>query len=168
MTQELRERLAAESRRIEEDSDHSARSHYNAADRWGHYHLWIGLPATILAAVAGGAAFNNCQIIAVALSIIVTALTTVLTFLKPSERAEIHKSAADQFLGLRNKSRLFREVELSDATDMESVKAKLLELAAVRDELNRSSPGIPREDYEKAKRDIDSGSSQYRVDMEGK
>lgn len=98
------------------------------------------------------------------LALLSAALTTVLTFLKPSERAEMHKSVGGQFHALRNQTRIFREIELSDGLDAATAKKRLLDLARLRDELNVASPGIPRGDYEKAKRDIDSGRSRYQVD----
>lgn len=163
---DLTSNLIAEARRIEEDTEHSAKGHYNAGDRWGHYHLYLGLPAALIAAVAGAAAFKNHPELAGSLALLSTALTTVLTFLKPSERAEMHKAAAGQYHALRNQTRLFREIELADGLAADAAKARLFELAKMRDELNSTSPGIPRPDYEKGKQDIDTGRSAYRVDGE--
>ena len=88
----------------------------------------------------------------------------MLTFLKPSERAEMHKSVGGQFHSLRNQTRIFREIELTDGLDAATAKKRLFDLARLRDELNMASPGIRACDYEKAKRDIDSGRSRYQVD----
>lgn len=159
-------KLSAEAHCIEEDTEHSAKGHYNAADRWGWYHLAIGLPAAVLAAIAGGSAFADLPEVAGSLAILSTAMTTVLTFLKPSEHAENHKAVAGQYLALRNQTRLFRELDLEATSDPDSVKKRLVELASTRDDLNQASPGISRKDYEKAKADIDQGYSQYRVDKE--
>lgn len=161
-------KLIAEARRIEEDAEHSAKGHYNAGDRWGRYHLCLGLPAALLSAIAGAAAFKNCPELAGGLALFVTALTTVLTFLKPSEHAEMHKAAAGQYHALRNQTRIFREIELADGLDTFAAKIRLLEFARLRDELNSSSPNVPRCDYEKAKIDIDHGRSRYQVDEESK
>lgn len=161
---DLIQKLIAECHRIEEDTEHSSKGHYNAGDRWGRYHLFLGLPAAIVAALAGAAAFKDCPDLAGSLALLSTALTTVLTFLKPSERAEMHKSVGGQFHALRNQTRIFREIELTDGLDEPTAKKRLLDLARLRDELNMASPGIPRGDYEKAKRDIDSGRSRYQVD----
>lgn len=163
---DLLTKLSAEAHRIEEDSEHSAKGHFNAAERWGRYHLAIGLPAAILAAIAGGTAFADLPEVAGSLAILSTAMTTVLTFLKPSEHAENHKAVAGQYLALRNQTRLFRELDLEATSDPDLVKKRLVELASTRDDLNQASPGISRKDYEKAKADIDKGHSQYRVDKE--
>jgi hypothetical protein len=163
----LKPKLVAEAHRVEEDSEHSMKGHYNAAARWGRYHLCIGMPAAILAAIASAAAFKQHSELAGALAIISTALTTVLTFLKPSERAENHKAVAGQYLALRNRTRIFREIELEDGLEMASAKQRLIELASNRDELAQGALGIPRRDYELAKRDIDEGRNRHRID-EGK
>lgn len=164
---DLQTNLIAEARRIEEDSEHSAKGHFNAADRWGRYHLCIGLPAAILAAIAGATAFTTIPEVAGGLAILSTALTTVLTFLKPSEHAENHKSVAGQYLALRNSARIFRDIEMLDQEPTEGAKKRLLALARQRDDLNQSSPAISRKDYELAKKDIDGGRSTYQVDKEG-
>ncbi len=161
---ELVRKLSAEAARIEEDSEHSFKGHYNAAARWARYHLCLGLPSALIAAVAGAAAFKNQPEIAGGLALLSTALTTVLTFLKPSERSELHKTAAGHYHVLRNQARLFREIELANGTSNEEAKARLLDLAKARDDINQSSPAISRCDYELAKKDIDSGRTRYRVD----
>jgi len=161
---ELISKLAAEAQRIEEDTEHSFKGHYNAAARWARYHLWIGLPSALLAAIAGAAAFKDQPELAGALAFLSTALTTVLTFLKPSERAEMHKAVAGQYQALRNQARIFREIGLTDDLAADAAKARLFELAKTRDELNQSSPAIARRDYELAKKDIDGGRARYRVD----
>ncbi|MCZ7559313.1 MAG: SLATT domain-containing protein [Burkholderiaceae bacterium] len=97
-------KLADEASRVEEDTEHSFKGHYNAAGRWGRYHLWIGLPAALLAAIAGATAFRDQPEWAGALALVSTALTTVLTFLKPSERAEMHNA----YFGERDRS--FRSI----------------------------------------------------------
>lgn len=162
----LKLNLIAEARRIEEDAEHSAKGHYNAGNRWSRYHLYIGLPAALISAIAGAAAFKNFPELAGGLALLVTALTTVLTFLKPSEHAEMHKAAAGQYHTLRNQARIFREIELADEMESDAAKMRLLELARTRDELNATSPGVPRCDYDKAKKDIDTGRSRYQVDGE--
>lgn len=161
---ELLIKLATEALRVEEDTEHSAKSHYNAAARWARYHLWLGLPSAVIAALGGAAALNSLPEVAVGLALLSSALTTVLTFLKPSERSEIHKTVAGHYHALRNRIRLFREIDLVDGIDPGSAKERLFALAMERDELNQSSPMPARCDYELAKQDIDAGRSRYRVD----
>lgn len=163
---DLKEELRQEASRIEEDTEYSAKGHYNAAERWSRYHMLIGLPSALVAALAGSAAFNDYSFLAGCLAFISTALVTVLTFLKPSEKAENHKSVAGNYLALRNRTRLFREIELPDCDDQQLMKEQLFEYAKQRNELNSSSPGISKKDYERAKKEIEAGYSTYKVDKE--
>lgn len=161
---DLAVRLAAEAERIEEDSEHSFKGHFNAATRWGRYHLGLGLPSALLAAFASAAAFKDQTETAGILALLSTATTTVLTFLKPSERAEMHRSAGGQYQALRNRARILRQIDLAEPESLEIARGTLAELVTRRDELNQGSPAIPRTDYEVAKRDIDEGRSRYRAD----
>jgi hypothetical protein len=159
-------KLEIEAHRVEEDAEYSAKSHYNAAARWARYHLLLGLPSAVIAALGGAAALNHLPEIAVGLALLSSALTTVLTFLKPSERSEIHKTVAGQYHALRNRVRLLREIEFADGIEASTAKDRLLALASERDELNQSSPMPTRCDYELATKDIDSGRARYRIDKE--
>lgn len=161
---DLNAKLANEARRVEEDAEHSFKGHYNASSRWGRYHAWIGLPAVAFAATAGGAAFSEAPHLAGALAAISSALSTVLTFLKPSERAEMHKAVASQYQSLRNQARIFRDIGLADGMSTNEAKSRLFALVEARDLLNQRAPAIPRQDYELAKRDIDDGRGRYRAD----
>jgi len=163
----LIEKLSEEAQRIEEDTEYTAKSHFNAAARWARYHLWIGLPSAIIAAIAGGSAFRGYPTIAGSLAILSTALITVLTFLKPSERSENHKAVADQCLALRNQSRTFHQIELLECADLGKAKDQLMKLAQRRDALNRSAPAFSPKDYEQAKKEVDEGHTKYRIDGGG-
>lgn len=163
------DKVKAELARIEEDCEHSAKRHFNASSRWGAYHLWIGIPSAIIAAIAGGSAFSNfahSNIIAGVLALLSTALTTVLTFVKPSERSEHHKSTGSQYLSLRNKSRIFREIAIN--FDNNNLLQKIEALSSELNELNNSAMNTTRSDYKKAKEDIDAGRSHYIIDKSAK
>lgn len=45
--------LRHEAERVEEDATYSSKSHFNAEDTWVRRHYWLGIPATVLAAIAG-------------------------------------------------------------------------------------------------------------------
>lgn len=158
------EALKKEAERIDEDCIHSAKSHFNASDIWKRRHYWLGIPAIIMGASAGAAIIKDYQEIAGVLSLGATVLTALLTFLKPTEIASSHKSVADQYLALRNDARIFREVELLEDGDVVALPDKLKSLAERRNELNQSSPDIPRNAFEKARKGIDEGENQYRID----
>ena len=157
----LKQRLIAEARRIEECSACSAKSHYNSADYWGNCHLGIGLPAVVFGSMAAASGFADNAIWASILATMATVFTTVLTFIKPSERAETHKAVASQYHALRNSARLFLEIELEDSADTCEAKKRLMEMAQARDELNQRAPTPSRRHFEKARKDLEGGRHKH-------
>jgi len=158
--------LTRECERIEEDSIHSAKGHFNAGDTWRRRHFWIGIPATVLGAGTGAAIVKGYPELAGMLSLAATILTALVTFLKPSERASAHKTAGDQYLALRNDTRFFREIQLLEPEESCNHSEELKALAQRRNELNQGSPEIPRRAFVKAREGIDEGETQYRTDKE--
>ena len=157
--------LRKEAKRIEEDSIHSAKGHFNAADIWRRRHYSLGIPATILGALAGAAIVKDWPTAAALLSLAATILTALVTFLKPTERASEHKTAGEQYLALKNDARVFREIELL-VQDGESHADKIKALSQRRNELNQGCPEIPRKAFEQARDGIASGEADYKADKE--
>jgi hypothetical protein len=157
--------IQAELQRIEEDCIHSGKAHFNAGDRWARYHYCLGIPSVVLSALAGAAFFKNYGDIAGIMSAIVAILTSLMTFLKPSERAAAHKGSGDQYLTLRNDARVFREIRLAYACDEQAAIAGLDEFTKRRNELNQASAQFSRKDFEIARAGIDQGEAAHRVDQ---
>src|SRR5688500_11948724 len=105
--------IRRELRRLEEDCTFSGKAHFNASRRWSHYHYWLGVPSVVLSAAAGAAFFKDYPEIGGAMASAVAILTALSTFLKPSDRSAAHKTSGDQYLALRNDSRVFREIGMS-------------------------------------------------------
>lgn len=164
MNADPKELLTNESLRIEEDAEHSMKGHYNAADFQNKMHLILGLPAAVFAAVAGGTALGDQAALTSSLAFMTAMLAGAITFLKPSEKAEQHKSSASRYHSLRNNVRRFREIEVPTNQDFGSLKTKLDEFAESLNELNEICPQIPHACSLKAKKDIDAGRANYRVD----
>lgn len=156
--------IQAELQRIEEDCIHSGKAHFNAGARWAKYHYCLGIPSVVLSALAGAAFFKDHGDIAGVMSATVAILTSLMTFLKPSERASAHKGSGDQYLTLRNDARVFREIRLSYACDDQAALAGLDEFTKRRNELNQASAPFSRRDFEIARAGIDQGEAAHRVD----
>ena len=156
--------IQAELQRIEQDCIHSGKAHFNAGDRWARYHYWLGIPSVVLSALAGAAFFKSYGDIAGIMSAIVAILTSLMTFLKPSERAAAHKGSGDQYLTLRNDARVFREIRLAHACDEQAAIAGMDEFTKRRNELNQASAQFSRKDFEIARAGIDQGEAAHRVD----
>ena len=158
--------IVKEVMRIEEDAQHSMKGHYNDADVQSGLNKKFGLPASIILTISGGTALGEQLEIAAVLAFITAILVGAMTFLKPSEKSEQHKSSAARYHSLRNMVRLFRELEVSTNDNVDALKAEIYKYALQLNELNEVCPQISRASYEKAKNDIDEGRAAYRIDEE--
>ncbi len=150
--------------RLEEDALYSARGHFEAARTWGRVHLSIGLPTALLAALAGVSAFNDLPLLAGGTAILVAALSSVSTFLNPSEKAQTHHLAGNKFNAVRSQARFLREVSLRTSASKDDVALTLQALVSTKDALNQDSPIIPRPAFERARKGIEAGEASYAVD----
>lgn len=162
MENSLLEEYRKEALRIEEDSIHSSKGHYNAAARWRHVHLWIGIPNSIIAAIAGITAFNDEPFVAGILAIVVAAISSVNTFLNPSDVTSTHKNCGSEYLALRNRCRIFHSIVLKQAISDPELQSRFEELVSKRDDLNSASPQIPEWAFKKAKIGIDAGQATHK------
>jgi hypothetical protein len=154
-----------EAENVKEDCKYSSKSHFNAADTWMRRNYWIGVPATVLGALAGAAIIKQHQELAGLLSLGATILTGLMTFLKPSDHASTHKKVGDQYLALRNDARLFRDIELLNMTESAAVLEGIQSLTRRRNELNQSSPAIPWSAFKKARKGIEDGEATYKTEL---
>jgi len=162
-----KEEIIKEAKRIEESTLYSSKGHFVAAAWWRKMHFWLGIPATLLAAVAAASAFSQfdgAHIARGCISIVVAALSGLSTFLNPNEKAAAHFSAGNNFDALQTKARIFWTVDCRGSDSDQVLASRLKDLANERSELNRKSPQIPRLAYLSAKRSIESGEAEYQVD----
>jgi hypothetical protein len=156
--------MRREAERIEEDATYSSKSHFNAEGIWERRHYWLGVPATALAAITGATLIKSLPELASACALSASLLTGLMTFLKPNERAAMHRAAAGQFLALRNDARFFREIELQQADRLDELPEKLKVLSSARNQLNEKSPSIPRRSFIAARKGIEEGEATHKVD----
>ena len=156
--------LRREAERLEEDATYSSKGHFNAEDTWVRRNYWLGVPATLLGAVAGATLIKSQPEWATAFTLLASLLTGLMTFLKPNERAAMHRAAAGQFLALRNDARFFREIELLQSDRLDELLERLKTLSAMRNELNLKSPSIPRRAFVAARKGIEEGEASHKVD----
>jgi hypothetical protein len=165
---DLKPRIVDEAKRIEEDSVYSAKGHFEAARKWRRVHRCLGLPAVVLAALSGVSAltqFEGHEIITAFMAILVTALTAVITFLNPNEKACSHQDAGNRYNALKNSVRIFREIDIENTGSIDDLTKELKKFSKVRNELNQNTLQIPRDAFERAKRGIERGEVDYKVDQ---
>lgn len=167
-----KESLMREARRVEEDGLHSSKGHYAAAERWRNVHLLVGVPTAALTAIAGLVIVGGPEDawgvpldMAFGLVAIVGAISTaVMTFLGPEKRSTEHHAAGDRYNTLKGRARRFREIDALRPFTDDELSERLDAMVTERDELNQSSPLIPKGAYKKAKKGIAAGEATYEVD----
>ena len=163
---EDKEKIIKEAKRIEEDSLYSSKGHFYAAQFWSKFHLVVGVFISAIVATAGTFVlwkFEPYRIVVGSLTILVSALNAVLTFTNSSKRAATHVSAGNCYNDLRNRSRLFSEIEVNSEPYEKSLE-KLRCLCIERNELNSRFPQIPKWAFNKARKGIEEGEARYKVD----
>jgi len=119
-----------------------------------------------LSAIAGVFAlsqFDNHNVIAGLFAIIVADLTAVTTFLNPNERANSHLNAGNKYDSLRNKARIFCEIDTCIDGLAEDFIKQLKNLANQRDDLNQNSTQIPTSAFKRARKGIEDGEADYKI-----
>lgn len=159
--EEILTAIVREAKRIEEDCEHSAKSHLNTSAIWSRWHDIIGIPLTILATMSAIYAKEGLEVFNIALAVAI--LAAIQTLLSPDKQSHTHKIAGVSYLEIRNRTRRFREIDL--LTDNAALaKDKLNILAETKDKLNKETPSPMWLGYLLAKFDIDAGRSKYHVD----
>lgn len=162
---ELRTEIINEAIRIEEDAIHSAKSQFEAADTWKRVNLGLGIPAAILSGVAGYSILTELSyLLGGILALIVAALTSLMTFLNPNQKSNTHLNSGNNYLALRNKSRIFRNLIIKTEENTKELFKQLQELSTERDRLNKNSPQFSWANFRRARAGIKSGQANYRVD----
>jgi len=158
--------IIIEAKQIEENCLFTAKGHYVCAQFWSKFHLWIGIPTVILAAVTGTLIFvksDKVNITAGVLSILIIVLSAITTFLNPKETASSHLNAGNNYDSLMTKARMFWSIQCKIESSDLVLTEKLRELAEFRDRLNRESPQIPYLAYKKAKKGIEKGETSHTI-----
>lgn len=160
---DIKENIEKEAMRIEEDATYSSKGHYEAARGWDNAYLWLGIPVAIIAGVSGISAFQENSLLAGVTAILAAALAATSTFLNPSEKAQTHYTAGSRFNSLKNRVRIFREIEMPDS-DINILKVRIMELSEERHLANSECPQIPRRAFERARKGIEQGEAKYVAD----
>lgn len=165
---ETRTAIIDEAKRIEENCQLTAKGHFEAAQYWSEFHLWIGVPSFVLAGIAGAFAFAKFEcsnVLSGILSLIVVVLTSVTTFLNPKDRSNSHLTAGNNYDSLLTRARIFWTIDCREEESDSVLNTRLKDLSNERDKLNRECLQVPKRAYSKAKKGIEEGEATYKVDQ---
>ena len=162
---DLKSLIIQEADKIEEDCTFSAKGHMNAAAIWRKVNYILGISATMLAASAGSSASNFVisPEYAPMLAFLATIITAILTFIKPEEKADLHSKSGSNFNALKNDVRIFKDIDTAQTEDTDILAGRLKDFSNKRNKFNNESLSISYLAYRLAKRGIEKGEANYRV-----
>jgi hypothetical protein len=105
--------IAVELRRLEESAMYGAQMQFEQAKRWRGVNLWLGLPASTLAAVSGATALAAAtgRIAAGILALVSAAFGAVLTTVNASHRTNQAASAGNGYVAIQTAARQLRTID---------------------------------------------------------
>lgn len=159
--------IIKEAKRIEEALLFSSKGHFVSATLWSNFHYFVGIPMVLLSAVAGASAlaqFDPTHLYAGIASIIVVALSGLLTYLNPNEKAAKHLKVGNEYDSLMNKARIFWSIDCWGSESDQILTKRLKDFSEQKDKLNKECPLISGMAYKLAKRGIEGGQGNYAVD----
>jgi hypothetical protein len=164
-----RQSIRDELGRLEESSMFSAQNQFEQAKQWRSVNLVLGLPASVLAAVAGatGLAGTAGRVPAGVLALAAAAFGAVLTTVNASHRMNQAAAAANAYLEIQTAARQARQIDLPYWT-IDEARAMLAELTARRDEQNKTAEPPGRRAYKRAKNNISTGGQTYKIDRDAR
>lgn len=164
---ERRNQLDTELQRLEESAMYSAQIQFESAKQWRSVNLVLGLPASVLAALAGATALASTtgRIVAGVLALAAAGFGAILTTVNASHRTNQASAAANAYLEIQGAARQARTIDLP-YQQVDEARAVLAEITARRDEQNRTAEVPSRRAYRKAKKNIEAGGQSYAVDRD--
>ena len=162
--------LWEDANRVIIDSTYSGRSHQAMGVFWDKLNRWIGIPSVVLSALlASGAGISAIvglhRWITAVLALISALLVSLRGFLKPEENANLHGDKGDRYINLRNDALTYQRVDLRSNIDLDVLVSRGRDLNKRRNALRQEVPShIYKSVYEKTKRSIERGESDYEND----
>jgi len=159
------EGIAAELSRVEEAASHSAQTQFSSAKFWRGLNLALGVPAAVLAALAGTTVLADASSAktGAAIALVAAALAAVMTTLNASQRAEQSRVSANAYLALQGDARVLRTIDLPSLEHGDARQA-LAELVERRNTINGTAPVPAFLAYLFGRRNITKGRQTYEID----
>lgn len=151
---------------IVQDCEYSASSNFELGKYWDSWNLRLGLSAAIFSALAAisssrGDVFSTSVSQLPSIVAFLAAISaSVLTFLKPAEKASIYREFGNKYRSLRNRSRVFITIDCLVTAEYERLRGTLDALLKEKEDLNLGNPVIPEWAYQEARKLIKQKSDR--------
>ncbi len=160
------EPIAKEIHRIHESAVWNSQGHFEQMKLWRAMNMVLGVPASVLAAIAGGTGLAATQATSVPgiLALTAAGFGAALTTLNPSRRAELAHASATAYLEIQTAARQLLTVRLA-RLGFEEADEELRALTSRRDAVNKSADAINSYSYRRARRNISGmGVQEFEID----
>jgi hypothetical protein len=160
--------IAQEGDRIHESALYSAQNQFEQMKLWRAMNLLLGLPAAVLAAIAGGTGLANAKhsLLAGILALIAAGFGAGITTLNPSRRVTQSQAGANAYLEIQTAARQFLTIDLA-AMQPGPARKQLSELTSRRDEINKTADPPGWYARYRAHKVIAEGGQTYGADTAG-
>ena len=160
---EIIDNIKKEAERIKEDSIYSSKGHFESSKFWRYFNyllMIVSIASLVLCLVLTFSDYN--KIVVGIFGIISAFITVILIFLNPQEKYIAHQNSANKYLSLKNRARIFLDIESSDM-DLERQKDYIKFLDFERNTINENFLPIMNMYYKNAKKQIESDKNKYKI-----
>lgn len=154
-------KIEEEAHRLEWNLIYTSKGHYNAAMLWNAVHYILGIGAVLFGAFAGKGFAEMNPWLATVLASVSAALTAVITFLKPSEKATPHHKTGTQLSSLLNRLRFYQKITVNEDRSLEELSAELKQISEDYNSLTENALPVPWVAYQITRRGIRRGEHRY-------
>ncbi len=164
LTDDLRP-IGEEIHRLHESILWSAQSQFEQLKRWRAIHYWVGVPAAILAALAGvgGLAKFHVWWVPPFFALAAAALGAILTTMNPAQKAALSASAAAEYQKLQTEARQLLLIDLPELSKSEA-RDRLADITARKVTINKTAEPPGGFAYRKTKKNLEAGGQSYEQD----
>ena len=159
-SESLREQVAAELRAMQVDLLWTEKAHFATATSYARLHLWLGVIATVAAAVAAASVIGEAAPAVAGSAAVVSAVASaVVAFLKPQDSEQKYLTAGRRLGALRVKVRQALNLDLhpSQPEGPEAWRSLASKFAAEKATIDADAPGTSNRAFRKARKKIEAG-----------
>lgn len=161
MNKEIQDELE----RIIEDTNYSQKGHFSASLIYSHIHISLGIISSILSFIAVSILLSDSKNLNTVtyFALIAGIVTTISTFIDPDKKHREHFKAANLYLTLRNDARIFKNIKMVNLNDSELIE-NIEKFNNRKNSLNEKMSQIPKWAFFFARKNIEDGQLEYKID----
>ncbi len=156
--------IRQEANKVHEAVMYSSQGQFEQAKLWNKRYLFLGIPSSGIAAIAGvaGLATTIGKTPVAIMALLAAFLSGIMTTLNYSKKIDQAHATANAYLALQQDTRIFIDVDLGELP-VDEAREILAKLVARQQEINGTALIPSVKAYKKAKSNIKSGGQTYKA-----